>query len=598
MSEKESQLKMTDFSRQLKPFAENIKNVINEYDSVFTKIAESLPLIQKEVDDNVLEAWELIRFVFTEDADDNSYGVKHELSQFHDQLEDAVDFIKKTQDEDKKIFNELMRSMDFAKTAVSRIEEINEISEDLKVFAINSIVYAQKAGENGKGYQVISGEFIKISEIISKYTEKIIKEGYETDLLNQDLAHHITEYEGFIKEHVSSISSDSLNLQGKTNKSVKNFTIIMNDLLGRINSIKEPTSKIMMELQVQDIIKQLLDRITATVMDILTVLDHIPADLRSLSEAEKNSLYTLIDSLIDKTENQLSDVSGKMKNLLERLDDMLSGMISLISDIDQDKDHFTELVFKGKESDARSSILYLLFKTPSEIINSIISNQKISLKYKSDIVKKLTLIEKKIDSEKGISDSFETVIELLKNLLVLSQIEKARYSLAIPELADNGYRFTELSEITEEIKESHEMINSILPNSINIVNDMNISYLATEDKLRNTLDMLDKTGNLFSDNFNSIIEITGNMSSELGQYLDLFHKLRDLGNDIENSIAVCREIRSNMGAEIDKTGSFINTEDCIYSDNEVQEIAKKYYTDYNQSESNTDKDNSSGVTLF
>ena len=287
-----------------------------------------------------------------------------------------------------------------------------------------------------------------------------------------------------------------------------------------------------------------------------------------------------------------------MKNLLERLDDMLSGMISLISDIDQDKDHFTELVLKGKESDARSSILYLLFKTPSEIINSIINNQKISLKYKSDIVKKLTLIEKKIDSEKGISDSFETVIELLKNLLVLSQIEKARYSLAIPELADNGYRFTELSEITEEIKESHEMINSILPNSINIVNDMNISYRATEDKLRNTLDMLDKTGNLFSDNFNSIIEITGNMSSELGQYLDLFHKLRDLGNDIENSIAVCREIRSNMGAEIDKTGSFINIEDCIYSDNEVQEIAKKYYTDYNQSESDTDKDNSSGVTLF
>ena len=604
MNNFENHEKVEDFSKRLKPFTENIKKIINEYDSVFTKIAESLPAIQKEVDDNVLEAWELIRFVFTDDADETSYGVKYELSQFHEQLKNALSFIKKTRDEDKKIFSELTKSMEFAKSAVSRIEEILDISEELKVFAINSIVYSQQAGVDGKGYQAISSEFIKLSEIISKYTEKIIKEGKDTDLLNEELSFLIDEYEKFIHEHIDIISSDSLNLQGKTNESVKNFTIIMNDLLDRINAIKKPTSRIMIELQVQDIVKQQLDHTVETLEDIQTVLGYksshnISSNISSMSQ-EYSSLYVLIDQLVLLTEKQLIAVSSDMSSLLERLDEMLSGMISLIKDIDQDKEHFTELVFNGRESDIKSSIIYLLFKTPSDIINEIISNQKVSLQYKSDIVKKLTFIEKKIDSEKVISGSFESVIELLKNLLVLSQIENARYSLNIPVLKDKGHIFTELSEITEEIKDSHSMINNILQDSIKVVNDMNESYLKTEKKLVNTLDMLDKTGNLFIDNFKSIIEITTNMNNELEQYFSLFQKLRVLNNDVLNSIGVCREIHSSIELELQKSGSYVKIEEFRFSDETVRNIAKKCF-DYgknNDSDSNFDKEKESSVTLF
>ena len=59
---------------------------------------------------------------------------------------------------------------------------------------------------------------------------------------------------------------------------VKNFSIILNDILNRIETVKEPIFRIMVELQKQDIIQQQIEHLIEAMDDILCLIetDNVP----------------------------------------------------------------------------------------------------------------------------------------------------------------------------------------------------------------------------------------------------------------------------------------------------------------------------------
>ena len=112
--------------------------------------------------------------------------------------------------------------------------------------------------DRGRGYQILSSEFIKLSENIASGTKAIFR---ISDRLQNDMGDFlkaVEELEGFSSDHMNSISGNSEKILDRANTSIKNFSQILDDFLDRIENSKNPTYQIMVELQKQDIIHQQL----------------------------------------------------------------------------------------------------------------------------------------------------------------------------------------------------------------------------------------------------------------------------------------------------------------------------------------------------
>ena len=124
------ELKTTD---KLNSFISSLGEYTEEYEGILTDISQKLPAIENQIDDNVLEAKELLNFIYSSESEQTNSGVKHELDQFYNQLNEALETLKELKNMDNTIFSELKSTTEISNNAIARIKEIYNISEDLKV---------------------------------------------------------------------------------------------------------------------------------------------------------------------------------------------------------------------------------------------------------------------------------------------------------------------------------------------------------------------------------------------------------------------------------------------------------------------------------
>lgn len=581
--------KTTAISEELKKFADSISCFSGEYDRVFIELSKTLPAIERRIEENVFEARSLLNFVFAGERGDDSYGVKHEISQFHQQLDIALTMLRETDAMDKRIFSELSESIEISNAAVMKMKDIFNISENLKVFALNSIIHSQKAGDRGKGYQVISGEFIKLSEQITKGTETIQDIGQKADSLISILLQLIKEYQYHSRHHIEAVAVDSKRLKHNSNNSVENFSAILNDLLNRIDSVKAPTCEIMVELQKQDIIQQQLQHIMESMDDILVIIDRYSDQFGSGSadgedEArwkELISLYTLIDFLVVSTEKQMTRINEELIKMMDVLEELFFRMQSAITDINQDRNHFSEIVLPEEASKKEATVVHLLFQAPEKMIVKIVENLRNNLEKKRNIINKFSLIEDKINSEQHKAQDFLPLIEAINNLLLLSRIEQARYNLVLSAQSSNHVSdftpesFSELTSIIDEMEESHHLISRNLERSISGFDSQRIKYDEMEMQLNDSISILKKTEYLFVENFQTIMKITADLFGEIQQYIDLLATLRSLNKELNRKIGICMDVHLDVQDQLERLGGAAKIEDCLFKDVILQKVVQK-----------------------
>ncbi len=576
-------------STQLNIFTESLGIYTDEYEQILITIAKSLPKIEKQIDNNVLEARELLNFIFTNDTEKVLYGVKHELDQFHQQLNHALETLKESESLDKIIFTDLKKTIDISNSAINKIQDIFNISENLKVFAINSIVYSQKEGARGKGYQIISGEFIKLSEEIAKGTEKINHLGKQMDTRIVSFLNLINEHEDFTHQHIQAVSMDSQKLMKVSDNSVKNFSLILNDLLNRIESVKTPTYKIMIELQRQDIIQQQMKHLVEAMDDIKQILDNnsalldsdIGEDSDETRKKEYISLYTLLDFLLLATEKQMLRINQDILNMVDNMDGQFSLIRDAVKDIDVDKKLIGELVIPEKAKNEEATIIHLIFMAPEHTIEDIINNLGISQNQKKNIIKNFKGINELLLFEKELTVKFIPIIESINNLLLLARIEQARNSLKISSNSGNQTdifsqsAFAELSEIIDDMDESHRLVGQNLMEIIDAFETQKSKYQNMETNLKDSLSILGKTETLFKDNYFSVMEITDTLSLEINKYTSLFERLRLLYKDMDSKINICTDMKIYINNKLERFGGPVNIEDCLFKDVIIQKIVDK-----------------------
>ena len=611
--------KKFNVSKQLKSFATSLNTYTNEYENILIDISKNLPAIEKQIDNNVLEARELLNFIFSNNSGETSFGVKHELNKFHKQLKSALKSLTDSEEIDNVIFSELKKTIEISNSTIFKIKDIYNISEDLKVFAINSIVSSQKEGTRGKGYQIISGQFILQSENIAKGTDKINVLGTQLDSEIKLFLELIQEHEKFNHQHIKSVTNSSQKLMKISDSSVENFSVILNDLLNRIEFVKEPTYNIMVELQKQDIIQQQLIHLKEAMDDILHIinnkselLESNPGDSNNESaRKEYKNILTLLKFLMITTEKQMFRINKDLISMIDKLELEFSSIHNAILDVNNDKKMISQLVLPGKDADREASIIHLIFLAPENTITDILTNLEISQKQKRKLIKSFTAIYEFILSEKNMTKEFAPIIESINNLLLLARIEQARNNLKFAELSGNQNNmfsndaFSQLSEIINGMEESHIKVKENLDRFIEAYDTQNTNYSLMEEDLGDSLSILKRTENLFTDNYQSVMDITDILYNEITQYSGLFEKLRSLHEDMNNKITICTDILNFVDEELNKLGGAVSLNENQFKDTIIQNIVEKLTVEEERitlqnefSELDIEESTGSNITLF
>ncbi len=581
---------------QLKPFAESLRRFVPQYENVIVKISEALPEIEKGIEDNITEARELLHFLFSSGSEEESYGVKKEIYKFHNQMDSILEDMQRMNQIDNRILSNLKASIEISNKTVNEINTIYDISENLKVYAINSIVNSQKAGDRGRGYQILSSEFIKLSENIASGTKAIFR---ISDRLQNDMGDFlkaVEELEGFSSDHMNSISGNSEKILDRANTSIKNFSQILDDFLDRIENSKNPTYQIMVELQKQDIIHQQLIHLINNVDDILLILKNNAEKLdfsgHQISDADREeirSLFTLMMYLIENTEFQIRRVSEEFLDMIGSLEALFTEMNASIVDINSDKNEFAKIVeqenppaVSGAETSSEiKSVVGYIFDSPRIMIKEIRENLNAVVNRKHLILNLFSQLENSIESQMVQTQTFLPVIVSIKNLLLLSRIEQARYGLDFSIAGvgrDAGFfdeTFETLSSIIENIEKAHLEVIENFATTRTSFNEQEEHYRGMDNEFKGSIEVLDQTRNIFMDHFATVMNITNILVDEISEYNDFFNQLRMLNSEINEKIDVCVEIKQNILESLGQLGGQLPLEECKFKDLIYQNIVQK-----------------------
>lgn len=479
-----------------------------------------------------------------------------------------------------------------------------------------------KAGSDGRGYQVISGEFIRLSEEIAGGTAEIRHVSDEADEEIKKFITLVSRYEEYVLDQISHVSESSEALINQTNKSVSNFSLLLDDLLGRIGSVKEPTARIMVGLQTQDIIQQQLQHITEAMEDILQVVERTALektdDLSREEEPENGSfeirsLYTVLKHLLTVVEKQLVRLNNEIIVMIEGLQKEFDQMSEAINDINQDRLHFLQLVDNNHGGESQNdSIVKLVFKTPVEMISRIIEGFDTSMKMKEDLLKLFRDIKGEVDRVKGIAEKFLPRVDSIRNMLVLARIEQARYGLNVTSLKDRHSTgslsqdsFLELSEIVEDVFRSQNLVQEKLFQSEAALKDERLRHEEIQGGMGRSLKIIENTEEVFVRNYEEVISITIELFDYLGKHIDLFNGVRTLVNQIDTKMHVCSDIRAGVEAELIEMGGPVPLEECLFKDLIIQKIVQKCTVESERttlameiSELDIEESSGNSITLF
>lgn len=550
--------------------------------------------------------------------ENSAFGIKNELDTFHRQLNKALDKLKDTVESDKAIFSDLKSTIEISNNAVKRIEDIYNISEDLKVFAINSIVYSQKEGARGKGYQIISSRFISLSEDIAKGTVQINQIGKKMNEQISKFLLVIGEYEKFNREHIQAVSKDSKKLMEISGKSVENFSMILGDLLNRIEAIKTPTMNIMVQMQNQDIIQQQMDHMAEILVNIVKI-NEANSELLGLNPEEIDNpdtlweyrnINTLLIFLLKTTEKQMVRINDDLLKAIDHLEIEFNKINNSVKDVDSDKQMISNLVRDETNGNSEATVIHLIFEAPKNTIESIVDNLDRSRKQKREIISLFKGIYDLVISEKSITGEFIPVIQSINNLLLLARIEQARNNLNISnDLSGDGVfsqtAFSNLEGIIEDMDNSGEGIRERLETVIRIFEEQKIEYGQMEEDLNDSTAIIENTESLFTENFNSVMQITDLLSREIHGYSMLFASLRELHGDMYSKINICKDMHMEIEKKLIAVDGPLSINECTYKDTTIQEILEQLTVEEERttiageySELDIEKSTGSSITLF
>ncbi len=267
----------TSIAAELSATVSEIEKRVEEESEIISKTTSKATAMQKPLESSVAKLDKTKNEIIT---------AGRLLIQVRDKIEELLNTVKQSADEEVKIVEELEKLKESTDRTKNVLKLIEDIANQTNLLALNAAIEAARAGEAGKGFAVVADEVRNLAEKSREYVENITET--ISELLNE--INIICEKISSNAKTVKVLAEESQNVE----KSVESITEAMEKTVSR----SEDAS---------DSIKAIVNEIRALILEIEKINKISSANTKSIEE-----IADAIEHLYSMTEN-LSKILEEFK---------------------------------------------------------------------------------------------------------------------------------------------------------------------------------------------------------------------------------------------------------------------------------------------
>ena len=611
-----SDITIDNIITELTGFSHSIDNFMRKSTTLFSSFSDIFPEIETQIDYEINEAQNFIDFFFKNIDGNDSIGIFEEIKSFNHIVNNAVQSIEGITLKDNILFEQVSHSITDVKSLMESIEAIRNVSEELKVYAINSITFANRAGEKGKGYHILAKEYIKISDMLSRKVSEITN---GSNLVLQAFSSFDTgvyNLHNFYEESFSKVEKAFTTSSTKMEKGFENLCTILQNIIDRIVKAKNPIGSIMVDMQRQDIIQQQLEHVNESLNDTFLIIDrHKPliekfkySKLSKDEMSELEDIFKLIHTVCNLNINQLGRIQEEINSFNNKTAMTFKTMKELLGDIEEDKSMILDFfIGNGKNSNVDT-----LFGEPEQIINDMYKNQVEYINQKEIIINEAKGLDGLTKTFNRSFDSITKSTVLISQMQMLTKIEINRNSLDSLVTGSKTSRLSVSEDFERDVPEIINNFDSSLKQVIEYVNQYILEFKDQELILKEILADLDKAKNIIikskftiGEYLTSMLKLTADLASQVNVSITLFKDLTFLENEVFEKVDILSSIKQLVESYMLKIDDSIDLNNWKISNNIMKKLVDKYTvaserdtaTNLNSNLS-IERSESSNITLF
>lgn len=328
-----------------------------------------------------------------------------------------------SQDKYKPFLDQLNGKIETLSELDKFIAGVKEDSEQMELIALNAMVISIKSGEKGQAFSRITENLQRLSNDMFQYSDQLLAE-------EKQLIEHINKlkdiFSGILASQKNVSMSGNAGSQG-IESIISSISVPLSTMDGDLGLIYPPIQKAMENLQLQDIIRQGLEHVTACLQEVKTQVEVPGSDEELDSVCFNIALYELCVDVLNDIINYVS------KGFVE-FDEKWSDVTEKLESIKSQKNNFSsrfldETSGSGENVATRLSAVIGRFKEMMDGFNSYHLVQK-------DLLHVTQSINEKARTMYTVFGNLRPVMSRLHHVRILQQIEVAKNE-AIKQVKDS-----------------------------------------------------------------------------------------------------------------------------------------------------------------
>lgn len=523
----------------------NLENFNTNMEDVYSRIASMLPVLETQVSDETGEAQNMLDFMI---KGVGGTGVIEAIKEIETGLLENSGVLDEYNKKYSTISHNVMGRLESFSKVSSTIAKMRGISNEIKLFSINSVIVSSRAGQTGLGFKSISHFIIELSEEINKtaqelgvYATQVLK---SYDVIKKRFVYLFEEiYKNQLQEANKKIT---LNLTQGID-SIKEVYRILEDLIMRIQQPLKFIPEVMIELQKQDIAKQSIEHTVSVFKQVLTESKN--SERKEIEQGDiffTAYLLYIMDKIggdLDRTHEMINNTNESVKKVFQKIYDNFM-------DIEQDQKEISGYFLDFSHSEKSQGFLKIIF---DELRAAFVSYQK-SLKEetraKADLLDAFDALEKNYNTGAEHFKVFDKYYSKMNNINILAQIEMNKKTFAGHDSQAIRVKFYSMLDYLRDFKE--EMNENIQKNFLALLEELkNFSEQQKDQEqfINANILLLDK-------NILEVRSLYEMIEESLSSVIDASKKVVDLVHESREKLVVLDQMAEeivSLKSQIDNT---------------------------------------------
>ena len=435
---------IVDYSVILETTVKDIESFLIEVSKVYSFIAEKFPVIEQEMKNENEKANILLSYFMSEEEDKKKFS--DDLKENQNDFLKSFDRMQKLIENDNKLSEALIQSVDKINAVVDSIEEIKKLADQIKVYSLNAIVISSKHGSGGKAFGEISKNIINMSDNSNEQAAQMNKMGHELFERFENFKSEILKINEVQKNNFTIMKEQLYKEHNNMVNSFATFSNLISNILTRIDNTSDYIFEIMMVLPREDIIRQQTEHIIESIKSIVEenkkFVDYYGSmvedmDIEELEEDKNKSIEHKLLDLLTFDDLVLTLIIENFKSIYKEISDTnsfiyknLKEFEEILADISLDRDTIVEYMIgtESGKSEFPFTVSNSIFDEYTNFIKLYMENFQISLTNKYKISDNNTTIIDSIEELENMFLETKNIAKAFNSINFLSKIELEKHA--------------------------------------------------------------------------------------------------------------------------------------------------------------------------